>query len=408
MSVVTCLNCKINTFEKTTSRKYCDTCIPLVKSSKENERRRNKRLLSQTETICEHCNTNSFVKKGNIKYCDDCKPIVKKENKLRSRQKEQEQRKAQIKLCEHCNTKPCKSNGHKYCADCVSIVRKINNANAKEKAKVLTTKKCKDCDEEFTDTNSIRVYCFTCKPKRNDDEKGDEILTCESCGVNTFEKYKMRKYCDDCKVLKNRERCKDYKRNNKEKISEYNVTYKGEHKEETKEYNKNYNIENRESIQQRQNIQHKERRQTDPVYKFCETIRSRIRNCFKQGGKKILPSMELLGCSGKFLQDWLEHQFTIDMSLDNHGSYWHIDHVIPCAQFNILNETEQVECFHWTNLQPLKASENLSKNDSLRFREIHLHEIKLLSFLKQKNISDSMLYKNFNRLNIYKRIIHNC
>ena len=48
------------------------------------------------------------------------------------------------------------------------------------------------------------------------------------------------------------------------------------------------------------------------------------------------------------------------MTWENHGE-WHIDHIKPCASFNLLNEDEQKKCFHYTNLQPLWASENLSK-----------------------------------------------
>jgi len=31
----------------------------------------------------------------------------------------------------------------------------------------------------------------------------------------------------------------------------------------------------------------------------------------------------------------------------------HIDHVIPCADFDLSQEEEQKRCFHFTNLQPL-------------------------------------------------------
>jgi len=48
------------------------------------------------------------------------------------------------------------------------------------------------------------------------------------------------------------------------------------------------------------------------------------------------------------------------MTWENHGE-WHIDHIKPCSLFNLLNEDEQKKCFHYTNLQPLWASENLSK-----------------------------------------------
>jgi hypothetical protein len=55
---------------------------------------------------------------------------------------------------------------------------------------------------------------------------------------------------------------------------------------------------------------------------------------------------------------FLEYQFDENMSWDNHGKYWSIDHVIPCASFDMSNIDEQKKCFHWSNLQPLSIKEN--------------------------------------------------
>jgi hypothetical protein len=60
------------------------------------------------------------------------------------------------------------------------------------------------------------------------------------------------------------------------------------------------------------------------------------------------------------LRDYLEAKFTEGMTLDNHGK-WHIDHIKPCASFDLLHKKQQRKCFHYKNLQPLWAHENLSK-----------------------------------------------
>ena len=44
-----------------------------------------------------------------------------------------------------------------------------------------------------------------------------------------------------------------------------------------------------------------------------------------------------------------------------HG--WHIDHIIPCAFFDLTKASHQRVCFNWQNLQPLWAKDNLSKRD---------------------------------------------
>ena len=52
------------------------------------------------------------------------------------------------------------------------------------------------------------------------------------------------------------------------------------------------------------------------------------------------------------------------MTWDNYGQgddKWNIDHVIPCAKFDLVREEEQRKCFYWTNLQSLWQPENFEK-----------------------------------------------
>jgi len=49
---------------------------------------------------------------------------------------------------------------------------------------------------------------------------------------------------------------------------------------------------------------------------------------------------------------------------------------VPCSKFNLANEREQRRCFNWRNLQPMFASENLSKGNKYVFdivKEIELY-----------------------------------
>ena len=77
-------------------------------------------------------------------------------------------------------------------------------------------------------------------------------------------------------------------------------------------------------------------------------------------------TLDLLGCSVEELWIHLEKQFTAGMTRENHGrNGWHIDHIIPCASFDLSDPEQQSQCFHYTNLQPLWAEDNIKKGNKI-------------------------------------------
>jgi hypothetical protein len=71
-----------------------------------------------------------------------------------------------------------------------------------------------------------------------------------------------------------------------------------------------------------------------------------------------------MGADIETVKKHLESLFKKGMSWENHGNEgWHIDHIIPCAAFDLTDPKQQKKCFHYTNLQPLWAKDNLSKGD---------------------------------------------
>ena len=63
---------------------------------------------------------------------------------------------------------------------------------------------------------------------------------------------------------------------------------------------------------------------------------------------------------------YLESKFLDGMTWENHGVHgWHIDHIRPCASFDLTKEEDRKQCFHYTNLQPLWAQDNLKKSDKI-------------------------------------------
>jgi len=101
-------------------------------------------------------------------------------------------------------------------------------------------------------------------------------------------------------------------------------------------------------------------------FKIAHNLRARLRIVLKRSSiPKTQTVMDLVGCSIQELKKHLELQFKPGMNWDNYNhKTWHIDHMIPCVAFNLADITEQKKCFHYTNLQPLWAKENLVKHTS--------------------------------------------
>jgi len=153
----------------------------------------------------------------------------------------------------------------------------------------------------------------------------------------------------------NKEKLKEYYKNNKEKIKEYKKEYSKANKDKAKEYYQG----NKEKINER----HRIRRNTEPLYKMKCNLRSRTTLAFKSKGyKKSSKTRQMLGVDWEICKAHIERQFTKGMNWKNQGE-WHIDHIIPLADAK--NENELKKLCHYSNIQPLWASENLIKSDKI-------------------------------------------
>jgi hypothetical protein len=103
-----------------------------------------------------------------------------------------------------------------------------------------------------------------------------------------------------------------------------------------------------------------------------ERLGHRVRNVIRKAlmyAKKSATSEALTGCSISFLREHIESQFTNGMSWDkflNAGKLGiHIDHIRPISSFDLTKPSEQEKCFHYSNLQPLWAIDNIRKGATL-------------------------------------------
>ena len=213
-------------------------------------------------------------------------------------------------------------------------------------------------------------YCPRCKTSKS---------------ISDWEKNKRTKdglqvWCKQCRKENTKENYshiskyqKDYAQNHKEKLTNYKKQWYQENKPRVRSEFKEKYWSDPESFRERARNEYVVRRdkifqyftnryRTDPEYKILVTLRNRIGSALK-GLSKSARTTELVGCSIKQLITHLESNFSAEMSWDNHGTYWDVDHIVPCAAFDLLNPDHQKQCFHWSNLQPLEHIENIRKGD---------------------------------------------
>lgn len=201
------------------------------------------------------------------------------------------------------------------------------------------TKICTNCQQEFPADNKhfhkspsgkygLHAKCKMCLHQKYLETRDDRLKKAR-------EHYPKNKECI-------KKRTKQWRLNNKDKRAVSAKKYRQKHKPQLAEYAKN-------------------RRNKDIGYRLVGNLRCRIRHSLK-GCKKDNTTMKLVGCTTAELKEHLKSQFVNGMTWDNYGE-WHIDHIKPCAAFDLSDPVQQQECFHYTNLQPLWAIDNYKKND---------------------------------------------
>lgn len=203
--------------------------------------------------------------------------------------------------------------------------------------------------------------CRTCKKRKK--ITFFHIKTSNKDGRNTQCKFCKNQYSKNFhnanKLLINKTK-REYYKNNKEKITIKHKNYYLENKTYILLQQKKYQQKNRAKI----NKYHCDRRKLDEQYRILHSLRVRLYGATK--GLLSESTIKLIGCSTSELKNHLEKQFVKGMSWQNYGKNgWHIDHIKPCTSFDLTDPKQQKLCFHYTNLQPLWASDNISKGNKI-------------------------------------------
>lgn len=194
-------------------------------------------------------------------------------------------------------------------------------------------------------------HCPTCDTYKNLDEYNVQSSSWD----------KLARMCRDCSNT--------FKKNtrNKQKDQEYLQKYveSGRRREVSQ---KRYQ-ERREEILKRCAAYNTKRYREDPVYRMTVLNRTRAKREMEKIKNNTCPPLSrstLHGCTYDELKKHIEGQFEEGMTWENHGIHgWHLDHVIPVSSFDMTNEEDVRMCFHYSNLQPLWAADNLEKSNKV-------------------------------------------
>lgn len=298
--------------------------------------------MNTKQRYCKTCSTK--VDKGKSYCSKECRPSFYKYH-------------FKQRYCKTCNIKVGK--GKSYCSDSCrpsDYAMKTNNKN----------RKCKygDCDKVVGKGKS---YCKKCYVLKRRDEKRAKYIP-----VSEMTKEQHKEYT---------KKSREWKKNNKDKIEGYKEKQKQKDLERRKKIkvkccecnvfigtaDKEYNRGDRKCDNCHRLARNRRMREyrKKPKNRLSSDVRTRVWQTLK-GGKKHKSTFDALGYTPKQLMEHLEKYMEDGMNWDNYTKHgWHIDHTKPVDAFNFTSTEDEEfrECWKLSNLRPMWAEDNWSKNN---------------------------------------------
>ncbi len=280
----------------------------------------------------------------------------------------------ETQVCSTCNieksidnfgfVKKSENKYKKQCKKCLSDYDKQYRKNKTEGKKIKKQEitvnneiQCKKCNvlkntEWFdvrSDNGKYRNECIECRKQNakkyfpKSYEKRREITSAKQEITNIIKQYEptiLKMECRICNTVKGIEFFYIRKDSNK---------YRNECKECRQIFFKTY---------------YSERYYSDVEFRLKNLNRHHVNRYLTSGnGLKTKNSSKYVGISFFLLRKWFEFQFEPEMSWDNYGTYWTIDHVLPLSLFNMTNIAHQNISLNWKNLRP--CTDNSVKNNKI-------------------------------------------
>lgn len=322
------------------------------------------------------------AKDGRQSYCKPCTKLISTQYKrehleqIRLRRAEYHKTRPEwngevtslMKICSRCNTqkglehfyiqKKAKGGRQAYCKLCSKLLSKNFHQDHLQQRRAYS-KSYQKAHPELKLENDRRYY------------------------IRHGERIRANKKTPEARE-KHAEWFRDWRRRNPDKVKEMKRRDRLNHPDKFRERQKRWERKNPDKVHaktRRWVARNRDKvRNTHRIYKnkrFKVDIRFKLKHYFGSGIRKKLarrlasknhkPWKMHLPYTIDELISHLENQFKPGMSWQNYGKYWHIDHVIPDSAFDYksISDASFQQCWSLNNLQPLWASENISKGNKI-------------------------------------------
>jgi hypothetical protein len=185
--------------------------------------------------------------------------------------------------------------------------------------------------------------------------------TCRDCCRSASRISKQAKY--DLNPESFRKASARYRKQYPAKVKLYDEQYRHSHKEEKNATGRKwykFNKDKKNAYSKRWRVSNCRRA---IAYRTGNNMRVRLNDALR-GRQKYASTMTLIGCSLNKLKEYIESQFVAGMSWSNRNE-WHIDHIVPLCSFNLSMKDQQKTAFHYTNLRPMWAMDNMKKGGKM-------------------------------------------
>lgn len=223
----------------------------------------------------------------------------------------------------------------------------------------METKICTKCKQE----KLLNQFSYRIK------KIGQLHTDCKECRRPYNKKWRELNY------EKNKQRIDEWKKNNRERMLKtqkeyYKTISENKDNEQYKKMlqaTKKWYNNNREKARTTRREYTNYKLKSDPQFKLDNYFSRNIRDALKSiNSSKANRSWEnLVGYNAQQLKEHLEKQFKPEMNWENHGTYWHIDHITPKSWFKYdsAEHPDFKKCWALENLQPLEAKTNILKSN---------------------------------------------